>query len=66
MNNYCLIKQYTDKIEVQNSNIISYISETNNILDKSVYGHKNAKKSIERIIGKQMISRKNRRHKVKE
>tara|TARA_B100000902_G_scaffold399914_1_gene473582 strand:- start:6896 stop:10174 length:3279 start_codon:yes stop_codon:yes gene_type:complete len=48
---YLAIYSYIKKIETYNSNIITYINETNNILDKSVYGHKNAKKSIERIIG---------------
>ena len=49
--NYTLSKKYIEKIENYNNDIISYIKETNNILDRSVYGHKNAKKSIERIIG---------------
>lgn len=49
--NYSLSKKYIEKIENYNSDIITYIKDTNNILDRSVYGHKNAKKSIERIIG---------------
>ena len=49
--NYYYVRQHIHKIMKQNSSIIEYIKETNNILDRSVYGHKNAKKSIERIIG---------------
>ena len=48
---YQSINVIIKKIERYNSTIINYINDTNNILDKSVYGHKNAKKSIERIIG---------------
>ena len=50
-NNYSLTRQSIENIEKYNRDIITYIEDTNAILDRSVYGHKNAKKSIERIIG---------------
>ena len=48
---YYYTRQYIEKIINYNNSIMDYINQTNYILDKSVYGHKNAKKSIERIIG---------------
>jgi ATP-dependent Lon protease len=39
------------QIRRKNEEIIAYMSDFNNILDKAVYGHKNAKSQIERIVG---------------
>lgn len=45
------IEKHLLKIKSKNNDIIEYIDEFNNILDSAVYGHNNAKKQIERIIG---------------
>ncbi len=49
----CLIniEKYVNYIENTNKEIINYISSFNTILNNSVYGHTNAKKQIERILG---------------
>jgi len=52
--NLFLEEKVKTKVEKINSNfdeIQNYIKDIKNILDKSVYGHNNAKKQIERIIG---------------
>ena len=45
------IEKNINQITRKNDEIIAYMSDFNNILDKAVYGHKNAKLQIERIIG---------------
>ena len=42
-----------DLVEIRNnrSDVKNYLHDINNTLDKSVHGHKNAKKQIERIVG---------------
>ena len=45
------IEKYLNKILKKNSIIIDYISSFNEILDNSIYGHKNAKIQIERVLG---------------
>jgi ATP-dependent Lon protease len=45
------IEKYVNSINSKNSEIIEYINNFNNILDSAVYGHKNAKNQIERILG---------------
>ena len=45
------IEKNINQITRKNGEIIAYMNEFNNILDKSVYGHKNAKLQIERIVG---------------
>jgi len=40
-----------NKIILKNLEVINYINSFNNILNNAVYGHTNAKKQIERIIG---------------
>ena len=39
------------KIKSKNTEILNYVDNFNNILDDAVYGHKNAKKQIECILG---------------
>jgi len=45
------IEKNINQITRKNDEIIAYMNDFNNILDKSVYGHKNAKLQIERIVG---------------
>ena len=40
-----------EKITEKNTEVVEYICSFNSILDEAVYGHNNAKKQIERIIG---------------
>ena len=43
--------KFFNDITCKNNEITEYISSFNDILDSSIYGHKNAKKQIERILG---------------
>ena len=45
------IEKYLNRIIKKNDTIIEYISSFNEILDKSIYGHRNAKIQIERVLG---------------
>ena len=45
------IEKNINLINRKNGEIIAYMNDFNNILDKAVYGHKKAKLQIERIIG---------------
>ena len=45
------IEKTINQINRKNGEIIAYMNDFNNILDKAVYGHKTAKKQIERIVG---------------
>ena len=45
------IEKTINQINRKNGEIIAYMNDFNNILDKAVYGHKKAKKQIERIVG---------------
>lgn len=50
--NYLLtIEKNINDIVRKNDTIVKYINTFNNILDNAVYGHKNAKLQIERILG---------------
>lgn len=50
--NYLLtIEKNINEITRKNDEIVKYINTFNNILDNAVYGHKNAKLQIERILG---------------
>lgn len=50
--NYLLtIEKNINEICKKNDEIVKYINTFNNILDNAVYGHKNAKLQIERILG---------------
>ena len=50
--NYLLsIEKNINQITKKNSEIVAYMEGFNNILDKAVYGHSNAKLQIERIVG---------------
>ena len=50
--NYLLtIEKNINEIVRKNDDIVKYINTFNNILDSAVYGHKNAKLQIERILG---------------
>jgi ATP-dependent Lon protease len=40
-----------DSIALNNHNIVEHIKSFNTVLDSAIYGHQNAKKQIERIIG---------------
>ena len=46
-----LNNNYTSKIDILLKNSSNYIDNVENILDHSVYGHKNAKNQIKQIIG---------------
>jgi ATP-dependent Lon protease len=45
------IEKHINQINRKNGEIIAYMNNFNNILDKAVYGHKKAKLQIERIVG---------------
>lgn len=45
------IEKNITKIKQKNDFVIEYISDFNNILNKSIHGHDNAKKQIERVLG---------------
>ena len=45
------IEKSITKIKQKNDFVIEYISDFNNILNKSIHGHDNAKKQIERVLG---------------
>lgn len=45
------IEKHINLINRKNGEIIAYMNDFNNILDKAVYGHKKAKLQIERIVG---------------
>jgi ATP-dependent Lon protease len=49
--NVCLTPNNIQEIETKYGEINSYMKNVKSILDKSVHGHNNAKKQIERIIG---------------
>lgn len=50
--NYLLtIEKNVNEIVSKNDSIVKYINTFNSILDNAVYGHKNAKLQIERILG---------------
>ena len=50
--NYLInIEKIIISINNKNNEIVQYISSFNNSLDSAIYGHKNAKKQIERIMG---------------
>ena len=44
-------KKTITKIKLKDNEIIEYIKSFNSILDDSIYGHKNAKTQVERILG---------------
>jgi len=48
---YQLICQKSKSIKQESAQIFSTIQEIQNILDTSIYGHKNAKRQLQRIIG---------------
>ena len=45
------IEKNINQINRKNGEILAYMNDFNNILDKAVYGHKKAKMQIERIVG---------------
>ena len=47
----CSIEKNIIQIRGKNDEIIAYMNDFNKILDTAVYGHKNAKLQIERIVG---------------
>jgi len=57
LKNICKIKLDLKKIEKKMNKVATGIKKTKDILDNSVYGHENAKRQVERIIG-QWISGK--------
>ena len=50
-NNYYIIKNNIKNINKKFHEIKKYINNIDNMLDKSIYGHTNAKKQIKKIIG---------------
>ena len=52
------IEKYIITINKKNKDIVEYIKSFNTILDNAVYGHKNAKCQIERILGQWIAGEK--------
>ena len=51
INNILSINKYIQPITQNNKKIVNYINNVENVLDKCVHGHKNAKNQIQRIFG---------------
>jgi ATP-dependent Lon protease len=45
------VEKHINQITRKNEEIVTYMNNFNSILDKAVYGHKNAKLQLERIVG---------------
>ena len=45
------IEKHIEKIIYKNNEIINYINSFNKVLNNAIYGHDNAKKQIERVLG---------------
>jgi ATP-dependent Lon protease len=45
------VEKHINQIMKKNEEIVTYMNNFNSVLDKAVYGHKNAKLQLERIVG---------------